>query len=260
MVRSLVRAVLTGEPLQVGYFRSRSAEQEVRRLVAVERPDPRDTCQLIARPGRTGGICRCRRRSTARTRSAVHASTGPSDRCRDGSPVRRGRSVDRYGSERPRGSTTSRSVHIRADRELLGFPGRMVEVVAKASTPRTSSSTTRRRTGDTSFVRPTSGYRLGLPPRRGDRILPLVPTQARRQRAARRQASGTLGAAPRGRSASRSQRLGGRHPLRVCPWPHHGRSAGDRSGPAEQDPRGDVDGRAVHHDRAGEPRDRRTAR
>ena len=46
MVWSLARAALTGEPLQVGYFRSRSAEEQVRRLVAVERPD-HVYCQLI---------------------------------------------------------------------------------------------------------------------------------------------------------------------------------------------------------------------
>jgi sugar transferase (PEP-CTERM/EpsH1 system associated) len=43
---SLARAALSGEPLQVGWFRSRRAEAAVRRIVAAERPD-HVYCQLL---------------------------------------------------------------------------------------------------------------------------------------------------------------------------------------------------------------------
>lgn len=46
MALSLLRAVVSGDPLQVGWFRSRRAEAEVRRIVAAERPD-HVYCQLL---------------------------------------------------------------------------------------------------------------------------------------------------------------------------------------------------------------------
>ncbi len=126
----LVRAAITGEPLQVGYFRSTAAERQVRRIVADERPD-HVYCQLIrtAPYGRdlpVGSTIDYQDAFSAAARR--HAETA-SLWLR---PVLRleARRVARY-EQRARDWFDHQVIISEQDRELLGFAGaEQVQVVA----------------------------------------------------------------------------------------------------------------------------------
>jgi sugar transferase (PEP-CTERM/EpsH1 system associated) len=130
MAGSLARAVLTGEPLQVGYFRSRSAEEQVRRLVASERPD-HVYCQLIrtAPYGRDLPV--------PATLDYQDAFSAAARRQADTSawwlaPLLRleARRISRY-EQRAQAWFDHQVIISEQDRDLLGFPGaELVEVIA----------------------------------------------------------------------------------------------------------------------------------